>query len=130
MINIFPVHISSSQLVGVVTIPSVFGISSSETVGTPNIPSYAGITSQEALGAPTVGIWWLHWREFDTRNLFVRQHKVFSTTVERYQYAESLMTEMVPKYAWKFKPMVFGRPILPKAKVWDHRDIYIRDSLR
>jgi hypothetical protein len=130
MTNVYPNGIPSAQLMGVIFIPFVYGIPSAEVFGTPNIPKFAGITSAEAFGSPTVGIWWLHWRAFNQRNMFVRQIKSFSTIAERYQYAENLMSETYIRYMWKFGPMKFGRPILPKAKVWNHRDIWIREGLR
>lgn len=134
MINVYPLGIPSSQLMGIIFIPFVYGIPSAEAFGTPNIPAYAGIPSAEAFGSPIVGIWWLHWRAFDNKNMFTKQQMVFSTTDERHQYAENLMLNMELggkyKYDWKFTPRKFGRPILPKMKFWDHLDVWIREGLR
>ncbi len=134
MINIYPLGIPSAQLIGVPLIPFVFGIPSAEAFGTPNIPAYVGITSQESFGLPTVGIWWLHWRAFDNFNMYMPVVMAFSAKVERYQYAENLMLNMELggkyKYDWKFTPRKFGRPILPKMRVWDHLNVWIREGLR
>jgi len=91
----------------------------------------------------------LRWRAFDERSMFVKQFKVFSTSEERYQYACALMskwmigqqpykTDLLNTWVldkkiqpmWKFTPFRFGRPILPKAKVWDHQEVYIREGLK
>jgi hypothetical protein len=130
MINVYPFGIPSAEQVGYPQIPTVYGILSAEAFGTPDVPKFAGISSGEKFGLPTVGIWWLHWREFDRKNMYSKTYRVFPTVDTRIQYAQGLMLKDTPELIWKVGLRAIGSPVLPKARKWEHITICLRESLK
>lgn len=126
---IFPTSIQSSEHVSFIFIPTVYGIPSLEEFGNVNLPQYASIPSQERVGSPEIGIWWLKWRAFDSRNMYVPVIKAFSEKDERREYAENLIKRENTKPDWKFTTFCFGKPDLPKNKIWDKLVVYMVDRL-